>query len=95
MTLRFLCALSLLVAAAMAAIAQDQALSVNQSEEKYFELLIIMRNGTHTATFSLEKGGCLIGPLTFYDFDEKLQFKLEAGVEFPRGCGSLSKKIGE
>lgn len=38
-------------------------------------------------TFRMEDGGCLRGPLTFFDpVSHKELFKLDAGVSYPGGC---------
>lgn len=72
-----------------------QEVKSDQIITRHLELLVIAQKGDQRATFELGNGGCLIGPLTFYDLDGKEQFKLAAGVEFPTGCRSLSKKTGE
>lgn len=93
MTPRFLCALLLLVAATGLG-TQGQELKVEQYPES-LELLVLAQKGDHRATFELGKGGCLIGPLTFYDLDGHELFRLAPGIEFPAGCGAPSKKNGE
>jgi hypothetical protein len=37
-------------------------------------------------TFALEPGGCLIGPLEFWDEQDRSIFKLEKGAVFGSGC---------
>jgi hypothetical protein len=41
--------------------------------------------------FTLGFGGCLRGPLAFFDLDGKPTFQLAAHVYYPTGCGGSSK----
>lgn len=47
--------------------------------------LLSMKFGVKTF-FNMEPGGCLRGPLTFFDEDGSVMFRLGAGVDYPSGC---------
>jgi len=54
------------------------------------EFRILYRNTTDAQVkliFELNPGGCLIGPMQFFNPDTGVvQFKLESGVSYPSGC---------
>jgi hypothetical protein len=44
--------------------------------------------GQSTTVFRMYPGGCLRGPLQFFDADGKVIFLLADGIEYPTGCGN-------
>lgn len=61
----------------------DTKSTVTQSSET----LIIKSVPTGTDLFRLGAGGCLIGPMLFYNLDGSELFKIVAGDRLPNNCG--------